>query len=122
VTITKKSPYSIDDCLWARARVRHPGRPVVEPPDDVWTWTKNADEAPNKPAYIEIGFEKGIPLTLNGKEMDGVSLIQKMNQLAGLHGIAASTILKTAWWALNPAKPMKPAPLSCCRRIRRWKR
>jgi argininosuccinate synthase len=88
VTITKKSPYSIDDCLWGKsAECGILEDPWVEPPDDVWTWTKNADEAPNKPAYIEIGFEKGIPVTLNGKAMDGVSLIQKMNQLAGLHGI-----------------------------------
>ena len=45
------------------------------------------DKAPNKPVYVEIGFEKGIPVSLDGKEMDGVSLIQKMNELAGLHGI-----------------------------------
>ena len=88
VPITKKSPYSIDDCLWGKsAECGILEDPWVEPPDDVWTWTKNADEAPNKPAYVEIGFEKGIPVTLNGKAMDGVSLIQKMNQLAGLHGI-----------------------------------
>ena len=88
VPITKKSPYSIDDCLWGKsAECGILEDPWVEPPDDVWTWTKNADQAPDKPAYIEIGFEKGIPVTLNGKEMDGVSLIQKMNELAGLHGI-----------------------------------
>ena len=88
VPITKKSPYSIDDCLWGKsAECGILENPWVEPPDDVWTWTKNADEAPNKPAYIEIAFEKGIPVSLNGREMDGVSLIQKMNELAGLHGI-----------------------------------
>jgi len=88
VPITKKSPYSIDDCLWGKsAECGILENPWVEPPDDVWTWTKNADEAPNKPAYVEIAFEKGIPVSLNGKEMDGVSLIQKMNELAGLHGI-----------------------------------
>jgi argininosuccinate synthase len=88
VPITKKSPYSIDDCLWGKsAECGILEDPWVEPPDDVWTWTKNADEAPNKPAYVEIGFEKGIPVTIDGEAMDGVSLIQKMNQLAGLHGI-----------------------------------
>ena len=88
VPITKKSPYSIDENLWGKsAECGILEDPWVEPPDDVWTWTKSADQTPNKPAYIEIGFEKGIPVTLNGKEMDGVSLIQKMNELAGLHGI-----------------------------------
>jgi argininosuccinate synthase len=88
VPITRKSPYSIDENLWGKsAECGILEDPWVEPPGDVWTWTKSADQTPNKPAYIEIGFEKGIPVTLNGKEMDGVGLIQKMNELAGLHGI-----------------------------------
>jgi argininosuccinate synthase len=88
VTITKKSPYSIDECLWGKsAECGILEDPWVEPPDDVWTWTKSPDKAPDKPVYVEIGFEKGIPVTLDGKEMDGVSLIHKMNELAGLHGI-----------------------------------
>ena len=88
VTITKKSPYSIDECLWGKsAECGILEDPWVEPPDDVWTWTKSADQAPNKPVYVEIGFEKGIPVTIDGEELDGVTLIQKMNELAGLHGI-----------------------------------
>ena len=88
VPITKKSPYSIDECLWGKStECGILEDPWVEPPDDVWTWTNSPDKAPNKPVYIEIGFEKGIPVSLDGKEMDGVSLIQKMNKLAGEHGI-----------------------------------
>jgi len=88
VTITKKNPYSIDECLWGKsAECGILEDPWVEPPDDVWTWTKSADQAPNKPVYVEIGFEKGIPVTIDGEELDGVSLIHKMNELAGLHGI-----------------------------------
>ena len=88
VPITKKSPYSIDECLWGKStECGILEDPWVEPPDDVWTWTSSPDKAPNKPVYVEIGFEKGIPVSLDGKEMDGVSLIQKMNKLAGEHGI-----------------------------------
>ena len=61
--------------------------PWVEPPADVYTWTKAPSEAPDKPQYVEIGFEKGIPVSLDGKEMDGIPLIQKMNEIAGKHGI-----------------------------------
>jgi len=88
VPITRKSPYSIDECLWGKsAECGILEDPWVEPPEDVWTWTKSPDKAPNKPVYVEIGFEKGIPVSIDGEKMDGVSLIQKMNELAGLHGI-----------------------------------
>ncbi|MDD5191168.1 MAG: argininosuccinate synthase, partial [Dehalococcoidales bacterium] len=88
VPITKKSPYSIDECLWGKsAECGIIEDPWVEPPDDIWTWTKSPDKTSNKPVYIEIGFEKGIPVSLDGEEIDGVNLIVKLNELAGEHGI-----------------------------------
>jgi argininosuccinate synthase len=88
VPVTKKSPYSIDENLWGRAiECGALEDPWAEPPADVYTWTKNPDETPNKPQYIEIGFEKGVPISLDGKEMEGIALIQKMNEIAGKHGI-----------------------------------
>jgi len=88
VPITRKSPYSIDENLWGKsAECGILEDPWVEPPEDVWTWTKSPNKAPNNPSYIEIGFEKGIPVSLDGQEMDGVSLINKVNEIAGLHGI-----------------------------------
>ncbi len=88
VPITKKNPYSIDECLWGKsAECGVLEDPWAEPPDDIWTWTKSPDKAPNKPAYIEIGFEKGIPVSLDGEELSGVEMIQTLNKLAGEHGI-----------------------------------
>jgi argininosuccinate synthase len=88
IPVTKKSPYSIDECLWGRAiECGALEDPWVEPPPDVYAWTKSAAEAPDKPQYVEIGFEKGVPVTIDGKEMDGVALIQKMNEIAGKHGV-----------------------------------
>jgi argininosuccinate synthase len=88
VPITATSPYSIDECLWGRAiECGVLEDPWVEPPDDVFTWTKSPDEAPGKPEYVEIGFEKGIPVTIDRKKMDGVSLIRLLNELAGRHGV-----------------------------------
>jgi len=88
VPITVKSPYSIDENLWGRSiECGVLEDPWVEPPADVFAWTKSPADAPNKPGYVEIGFEKGIPVSLNGKKMDGVSLIQLLNQLAGENGV-----------------------------------
>ncbi len=88
VPVTKKSPYSIDESMWGRAiECGKLEDPWAEPPDDVYTWTKNPDKTPNKPQYIEIEFKKGVPVSIDGEKMDGISLIQKMNDIAGKHGI-----------------------------------
>jgi argininosuccinate synthase len=88
IPITVKSPYSIDENLWGRAvECGVLEDPWVEPPEEVWTWTKSPTKAPNQPAYIEIGFENGIPVSLDGEELDGVSLIRRVNEIAGEHGI-----------------------------------
>jgi argininosuccinate synthase len=88
VPVTKKSPYSIDENLWGKSiECGVLEDPWVEPPDDVWVLTKSAAKAPNKPVYIEIGFERGIPVSLNGEELDGQTLILRLNELAGEHGI-----------------------------------
>ena len=88
IPVTVSSPYSIDENLWGRSiETGVLEDPWVEPPRDVFTWTKEPDEAPNKPEYIEIGFEAGIPVSLNGKKLDGVSLIRQLNEIGGNHGV-----------------------------------
>ncbi|HEX9976214.1 MAG TPA: argininosuccinate synthase [Dehalococcoidales bacterium] len=88
IPITVKSPYSIDECLWGKSiECGVLEDPWVEPPEEVWTWTKSPAKAPNQPAYIEIGFESGIPISLDGEKLDGVSLIRRVNEIAGEHGI-----------------------------------
>ncbi len=88
VPITVSSPYSIDENLWGKSiECGALEDPWVEPPGDAFTWTKSPDKAPDKPQYIEISFEKGIPITLDGQKLDGVPLIQQLNELAGKHGV-----------------------------------
>ncbi len=88
IPVTVSSPYSIDECLWGKAiECGALEDPWVEPPEGAYTWTKSPDQAPNKPEYVEIGFEQGIPVSLNSKKLDGVRLIQRLNELAGSHGI-----------------------------------
>lgn len=88
VPITVASPYSIDENLWGKSiECGVLEDPWVEPPEEVFTWTRSPDKAPDEPDYVEIGFEKGIPATVDGQEMNGVSLIQRLNELAGRHGV-----------------------------------
>ncbi len=88
VPITSASPYSIDENLWGRSiECGVLEDPWAEPPEEVFTWTKSPQNTPDKPSYIEIGFQKGIPISLNGQERGGLSLIQELNELAGRHGV-----------------------------------
>jgi len=88
VPVTVASPYSIDENLWGRSiECGVLEDPWAEPPEEVFAWTKSPQDAPSEPTYVEIGFERGIPFSLDGKEMDGVSLIQQLNQLAGEHSV-----------------------------------
>ncbi|MFL2649556.1 MAG: argininosuccinate synthase [SAR202 cluster bacterium] len=80
--------YSIDRNLWGLAIEGEDLEDTwVEPPEDAFSWTSNAEDAPDTPEIIEIGFDKGIPISLNGEKIDGVTLIEKLNVTAGKHGI-----------------------------------
>ncbi len=84
----KKKPYSIDQNLWGRSVECGPIEyPDQEPPEDAFEWTSSPEKAPNKPQYVTIEFEHGVPIGLNGKSMDGVKLITTLSELAGKHGV-----------------------------------
>ena len=88
VPITVASPYSFDENLWGKSiECGALEDPWVEPPEEAFTLTRSPKEAPDVPAYVEIGFEKGIPVTIDGQELDGISLIEQLNELAGRHGV-----------------------------------
>jgi len=88
IPVKAASPYSIDENLWGRSiECGVLEDPWVEPPEEVFAWTKSPAASPDKPEYIEIGFEEGIPVSLNGKRLEGVSLIQRLNGIAGKHGV-----------------------------------
>jgi argininosuccinate synthase len=88
VPVTVKSPYSIDENLWGKSiECGILEDPWAEPPEEVFTWTKSPEKAPNRPRYVEIGFAQGIPVSLDGKSMGGVELVEKLNSIAGEHGV-----------------------------------
>ncbi len=83
-----KSPYSTDENLWGRSiECGVLEDPWVEPPEEVYKWTKNAKDTPDEPEYIEIEFARGIPIAINDEEMDGVTLINMLNAWGGKHGV-----------------------------------
>lgn len=88
VPATTASPYSVDENLWGRSiECGALEDPWSEPPKDVFAWTKSLEETPGQPSYVEIGFEKGIPLSLDSEKLDGVMLVQRIHELAAEHGI-----------------------------------
>ena len=88
VDVTKKSPYSIDRNLWGVAiECGALENPWTEPPEGAYQITTSPIKAPNKPVYIDIYFENGIPRKLNGKSIKSVNLIENLNQLGAQNGV-----------------------------------
>ena len=89
VSQSTKKIYSRDRNIW---HISHEGGALEDPanaaPDEIWMLTSSAKEAPDKPAEVTIGFEKGVPVSLDGQQLtSGVTLLEKLNKLGGQHGI-----------------------------------
>lgn len=88
VEVTKENLFSIDQNVFGRSvEAGTLEDPWVEPPEAAFKWTTDPTKAPNEPEYAEIGWEHGLPVSLNGVKLDGVPLIQKLNEIAGRHGV-----------------------------------
>ncbi len=88
ITVSVDKQYSTDENLWGRSIEAGPLEdPWVEPPDDVWDWTINPQDAPDEPEYLEIGFERGRPVSLDGEEIEPVTLITRIHERAAAHGV-----------------------------------
>ena len=87
VPTTNASPYSIDDNLWGRAiECGVLEDPWAEPPADIYTMTVDPMQAPDVPTYVDIQFEAGLPVGLNGKPMSYLDIVYAMNDIAGSNG------------------------------------
>ncbi|MCS7138517.1 MAG: argininosuccinate synthase [Crenarchaeota archaeon] len=83
----EKSRFSIDDNLWSRSvEGGELEDPWVEPPEEAFVWSKPISKTPDTPEYITIGFEKGVPVELNGERLNPMDLITRVNEIAGSHG------------------------------------
>ena len=92
---TKKKIYSRDRNLW---HISHEGadleNPWNEPQDNLFVMSRPVSKAPNKADYVEIGFEQGIPVKLNGKAVGGVKMIELLNEIGGLHGVGQADLVE----------------------------
>ncbi len=87
VPATLDRPYSIDQNIWGRSiECGVLEDPWIEPPEEVFEWTKNPKDTPNEPTCIEIGFEKGIPTLLRGQYYSLFNLVAELNRLGGENG------------------------------------
>ncbi len=85
---TKKKIYSCDRNLW---HLSHEGAdledPANEPKDNLFVISRPVSKTPDKPEYVKIGFDKGVPIKLNGKNISGIKLVETLNSLGGKHAI-----------------------------------
>ena len=89
INVSIANPYSVDQNLWGRSvECGVLEDPWAEPPEDVFAWTANPDRDEHiEPTYLEIMFQHGIPVALNGEDIDAVLLVETLNKLAGKYGI-----------------------------------
>ena len=87
IPITKASPYSIDVNLWGRScETGVLEDPWVTPPADAYEWTVAPADAPS-PVEVTIGFEGGVPVSIDGERLDPVVLVERLHALGGAHGV-----------------------------------
>ncbi len=95
IKATKDNPYSIDENLWGIAiECGILEDPMEAPPEDAYQITTNPKNAPNTSEIISIGFEKGIPVSLNGIEMNAVDLVTRIKEIGAAHGIGRLDLIE----------------------------
>lgn len=95
VSEVREKPYSMDANL---LHVSYEGGILEDPwaefDSSMFVMTKNPEDAPDKPEYVEIDFESGYPVAVNGEQLSPVALLERLNQIAGKHGIGRVDILE----------------------------
>ena len=95
VPVSKARPYSMDRNIW---HLSHEGadleNPANAPTDDVYMITTPPEKAPDKPLYLEVGFEKGIPVSVDGVKLDAVALLTKLNDIGAANGVGIADIVE----------------------------
>lgn len=88
IPVDLDNPFSIDANIWGRAcEAGVLENPWNEAPEEAYEWTNPVEKTPDEPEYVEIEFEKGVPVALNGHRMNLVQIIEVLNEKAGLHGV-----------------------------------
>ena len=92
------SPYSMDaNLLHISYEGRHLENPAAEPEEDMWRWTVAPESAPDAAEYIELEYEHGDPVALNGKRLSPASMLAELNRLGGKHGIGRLDLVENRY-------------------------
>ena len=95
VPVTKKDLYSRDENIW---HLSHEGGPLEtalgEPPEDAWKLTRNPRQAPDRETAVKIGFEKGVPVSVNGRSPRPLKLLHDLNAIAGSNGVGRTDLVE----------------------------
>ncbi|MCL6549379.1 MAG: argininosuccinate synthase [Alicyclobacillus sp.] len=88
IPVDLDNPFSIDANLWGRAiECGVLEDPWAEAPEEAFEWTVSSEKAPDTPEYVEISFDEGVPVALNGRVLPLGQLILELNRIAGAHGV-----------------------------------
>jgi argininosuccinate synthase len=95
VPVSKKSPYSYDRNLWGQSiECGVLEDPWASPPEDAYQMTKDPLGAPDKPVRVELELERGVPVALEGKKLNPVELVEKLNAIGGEHGVGRTDVVE----------------------------
>ncbi|MEO6797155.1 MAG: argininosuccinate synthase [Candidatus Dormibacter sp.] len=95
IDVKPESPYSVDENLWGRSiEAGVLEDPLLAPPEDAFLWTASVENAPARPQLIELTFEGGIPVAIDGRRHDPVRLVTELNQVGGRHGVGRIDIIE----------------------------
>jgi argininosuccinate synthase len=96
IDVSKRSPYSIDQNLWGTSIesgvLEDPKR---EPPADTYRSIRSPERSAAKPSYVTVRFSRGVPSRLNGKRLDPVVLVERLNAIGAAHGIGRSDMIES---------------------------
>ncbi len=94
VAATSAKPWSVDENIWSRSieggKLEDPG---FIPPEEIYQWTVSPEKAPEAQTIV-IGFEEGVPVSLDGNKLGGVELIEQLNKIAGSHGVGRTDMIE----------------------------
>ncbi len=98
VPVTQEKPYSMDANL---LHISYEGGiledPWAEPPADMFRLTQNPEAAPDEPEYVEITFERGDPVAVNGERLGPAALLARLNEIAGRHGVGRVDLVENRY-------------------------
>jgi argininosuccinate synthase len=95
IEATKSKPWSVDENIWSRSiEGGMLEDPSFVPPEEIYEWTKSPEKAPEKPKILDIYFEAGFPISLDGEKLSGYTLIKKLNEIAGENGVGRTDMIE----------------------------